>query len=165
MKSNNEVGNRVELEIGLADVVGEEIEIEARVKVKARLPQQDEKLPDTLEAIAEEAGQEFKCKFFRQGIELADLQLVMSRRAGKENKGIDRIGKKDYTFKTIFGTVKVARIRIRHKADGSTQILSAHVWKTPKQAMITRGLRSAVCNFVVKESFSSTVAQIEKRSG
>jgi hypothetical protein len=80
--------------------------------------------------MVEEAGQELKRAFYQKLIEQADLALVIARRKGKGGKGIQRIGTRPYRFKTVFGTVPVKRIRIRHKADRSTEIPSAKLWKT-----------------------------------
>src|SRR5688572_16961117 len=113
----------------------------ARVVVESCMPQQNEKLPNIIEAIAMQAGQEFMKGYYRQAIEKADAELILSIREGKDGVGIQRIGKRRYTFKTIIGTVAVKRIRIRHKSDGVTEIPSARVWKSPKQVMITQGLK------------------------
>jgi len=139
--------------------------LEAVVNVIVPIPEQNEQLPNKVEEMCEETGQELKRIIFRQAIELADLQLTMSKRAGKGRKGIQRIGTRSYRFKTIFGTVKVRRIRIRHKRDRKAEVASAKAWKTPRGVMITKGMRKAVCDLAVKESFSNTVKQLERRTG
>jgi hypothetical protein len=143
----------------------EEIEIEAKVRVRFRLPSQNKQFPHKVEGMVEEAGQELKRAFYQKIIEQADLALVIARRKGKEGKGIQRIGTRSYTFKTVFGTVSVKRIRIRHKADKSTEIPSAKTWSTPKQICLTEGLREAICDYATKQSYKNTVLRIEERSG
>jgi hypothetical protein len=90
---------------------------------------------------------------------------VLSQRAGKDNGGIQLIGKRRYTCKTRFGKVEVKRTRIKHKSDGSTEIPAHRAWGTPRQVFIAAGLKEAVCNLVVKQSFSSTVRQLEAQTG
>src|SRR5688572_3978530 len=113
---------RIEVEIEQIQLAGGEMDMVARVRVKTIMPEQNEKLPHVLEKETVEVGQVFMREFYRQAIERADLELVMSNRGGKEGKGIQRIGKRTYTFKTRFGIIKVKRIRIKHKADGSSYI-------------------------------------------
>jgi len=67
-------------------------------------------------------------------------------------------GTTPYTFKTVFGTVRVRRRRIEHKADGTTEIPSAHAWQTPRQVAITPGLRNAACDGMLRDSAQQTVA-------
>src|SRR5207244_1451728 len=143
-------------------VAGGEMAMAALVQVNCPVPEQNEQLPDRIELMSAEAGRNFSQELFRLAIEKADLELVLSNRGGKDGAGIERLGKRRYTFKTQFGTVRVKRIRIRHKADGSTETPSARVWGTPRQLFVTRGLKKAVCNLVVKQSFSSTLRQIER---
>src|SRR5688572_23904949 len=113
---------RIEVIVEDVAVVDEKLKVTAMVVVETVLPEQNERLPHILEDETVEVGQAFMREFYRQAIEKADLELVMSNRAGKEGKGIQRIGKRTYTFKTRFGIIKVKRIRIKHKADGSSYI-------------------------------------------
>jgi len=160
---------REDIKIGIVfeevTVDGEEMEMAARIVVKTRLPEQNERLPHILEESKVKAGHEFMREFYRQAIERADLELVLSKRAGKDGAGIQRIGRRPYRFKTRFGTVPVKRIRIKHKADKSTEIPSSLAWDTGRQLCITEGLKNAVCNLVVKQSFSRTVRELEVASG
>lgn len=93
-------------------------------------------------------------------MEGADEELLKERMNTEE---LLRRGKKLYTFKTKFGEAKVKRHRVS-KRNGKTEIPSHHEWGTPKQVCITPGLRAVVCDLVVKESVSSTLAEIEKRT-
>src|SRR5205085_2149858 len=136
-----------------------------RVEVEIDMPEQNEQLPHVLEETTVKVGQAFMRKYYRQAIEKADLELVLNNRAGKNGEGIQRIGTRPYRFKTRFGTIAVRRIRIKNKADGSTEVPSSKIWKPRKPLCITAGLKNAVCNLVVKQSFNSTVRQLEIESG
>jgi hypothetical protein len=65
----------------------------------------------------------------------------MAQRHGKDGQGITCRGTTPFTFKTVFGKVQVRRRRIEHKADGTTEVPSAHTWQTPRQVALTPGLR------------------------
>jgi hypothetical protein len=84
----------------------------------------------------------------RQTIERADQEIVASREQ-LPGGSFQRIGYSGYSFKTIFGSVKVKLKRIRHK-DGRSEILWASQWQTPKQVLITKELRKAVCEASVE---------------
>lgn len=146
-------------------VVGSRIKVKMTIVVDSGVVEQNERLPHVLEEEAVQAGQAFMREYYRQRIEYADMELVMSQRRGKEGKGIQLIGRKQYSFKTRFGTVKVRRIRIKNKSDNSTQVPSHKIWGTPKKELITEGLKKGVCSIVVKQSFKSTVRQLEESSG
>lgn len=162
---NNEVRVSVEF-VEPPTMRGSEIGMCALVRVNCLLPaEQNERVVDVIEEMSNEGGQSLKRELFRAGIEIADRELVIKLRGGKEGKGIQLYGRRRYTFKTGFGTVVVNRIRIRHKSDGRTQVPSATAWATPRQVMVSRGLKNAVSNIVVKESYGSTRRQIEKQTG
>src|SRR5262249_50942615 len=98
---------------------------------------------------------------FQAAIEQADAELVLTRRRGKQGQGMVCRGTTPFTFKTVFGTVGVQRRRIEHKADGSTEVPSAHAWQTPHQVALTAGLRDAACDGMLRDSAQQTVARIE----
>jgi hypothetical protein len=133
--------------------------------VELPLPDQDADLPKHLETAVESAGQVLKRRLFQQAIEQADRQLVLARRRGKQGRGITCRGTAPFTFKTVFGTVRVRRQRIAHRADGRTEIPSAHAWQTPRQVAVTAGLRDAVCDGMLVHSAQRTVARIDARAG
>jgi hypothetical protein len=135
------------------------------VQINHRVPVQNERLPDELEQLVIRAGREFMRELYRQMLERADVELVLANRGGKEGKGIQRIGKRPYTFITSFGRVVMKRIRIKHKSDGSTQIPSGRLWGTPKQQCITALLKQAAYELAAKQSYSSTVRQLERETG
>jgi hypothetical protein len=61
--------------------------------------------------------------------------------------------------------VPVRRIRIKNKSDSSTEKPSKEQWQLPRRMFVTAGLKVAVCNIGMKETFSSTVQQIEWQTG
>src|SRR5690349_15585694 len=87
------------------DAKAEKFILSALVTIRMSKPAQDEQLPHAIEMVCEASGQQFKQIIFKQAIELADYELVMRMRGGKEGKGIQRIGKSRYSFRTVFGSV------------------------------------------------------------
>ncbi|MGZ3489148.1 MAG: hypothetical protein ACXVBY_20060, partial [Isosphaeraceae bacterium] len=87
--------------------------------------QQDEHLPDQIEACVHQAGLEVQRRLFQVLIEKADQELVLQHRHGKGGAGIQRS-------------------RISHNHDGTLEIPSATAWHTPHQLAITQNLRDAV---------------------
>lgn len=122
------------------------LSVELSLRMTLPLPQQDEHLPDQVEAFVHQAGLEVQRRLFRALIEKADHELVLQQRHGKGGAGIQRKGTRPFTFKTTFGEVTVRRARILHKEDGTIEIPSAVAWDTSHQLMITRNLRDAVCD-------------------
>lgn len=153
----------VDVEVGQREVnvANGEMEITAVVKVRLPMPQQDRYLPNKIEATLEEAGQAIKRELYKSALEKADECLVEAHRQTTE---FNRIGKKSYTIKAVFGQVNVDRTRTRNK-EGKARILSQHAWETPRQIYITKGLKSAICDLVIKESVASTLMAIDKRAG
>src|SRR6516165_7159243 len=137
----------------------------AQMTLELPMPDQDADLPKHLEAAIESGGQVLKRRLFQQAIEQADRQLVLARRHGKHGQGIVCRGTTPLTFKTVFGTVKVRRQRIEHKADGRTEVPSAHAWQTPPQVAVTAGLCDAACDGMLVHSARRTVARIDARAG
>ena len=167
MPTVEQPANDSAIEITISEITTEpeELAVMAKIVVKNGIPAQDDKLPDRLEAQTIAVGQALMREYYRLIMERADRELILSVRDGAAGEGIRRMGTRRYTIKTRFGTVVIKRIRIQHKADGITEIASHRVWRTPKQRLITAGLKSAVCQQVVKKSFSSTVRQLENDSG
>jgi hypothetical protein len=89
------------------------------------MPDHDVDLPRRLEAAIESGGQVLKRRLFQQAMEQADHELVLARRQGKQDQGIPCRGTTPFTFKTVFGTVKLQWQRIEHRADGRTEVPSA----------------------------------------
>src|SRR5215207_6126584 len=139
--------------------------LQAQLCLELPLPVQDTDLPKHLEAGIERGGQVLKRRLFQQAIERADAELLVSRRHGKQGQGITCRGTTPFTFKTVFGTVKVRRRRIEHKADGTTEVPSAHAWQTPRQVALTPGLRQAACDGLLRDSAQQVVTRIDARAG
>ena len=129
------------------------------------MPDQDEYLPDQIEAFVHHAGLEVQRRLFRALIEKADQELVLQRRHGKGGRGIQRRGTRPYTFKTTFGAVTVQRSRIRHTCDGTMEIPSATAWNTPHQLAITQNLRDAVCDQMSDQSAGKSRADVCQDAG
>ena len=85
----------------------------AQLALELPLPDQDAELPGRLEAGIERGGQILKRRLFQQAVEQADAELILARRHGKDGRGITCRGTAPYTFKTVFGTVRVRRRRPR----------------------------------------------------
>src|ERR1700687_564135 len=94
------------------------------------MPDQNERLPDTIEATVHAAGLEVQRRLFRALIEKADRELVLEGRDGKGGEGIQRRGTRPFTFKTRFGPVTVERWRVRHQRDRALETPSGSWWGT-----------------------------------
>jgi hypothetical protein len=129
------------------------------------LPDQDDHLPDRIEASVHQAGLMVQRRLFRALIEKADQELVLQRRHGKAGGGIQRRGTRPFTFKTTFGEVTVRRSRIRHNHDGTMEIPSATAWGTSHQLAITRSLRDAVCDQMSDRSAGKSRADVCRSAG
>src|SRR3954467_5053930 len=139
--------------------------LQAQVSLELPLPEQDADLPSRLEAGIERGGQMLKRRLFQHAVEQADAELLLARRHGKEGRGIVCRGTTPFTFKTVFGTVQVRRRRIEHRADGTTEVPSAHAWQTPRQVALTPGLRAAACDGLLRDSAQQTVTRIDAHAG
>jgi len=139
--------------------------LRAHLTLELPMPDQDADLPKRLEAAIESGGQVLKRQLFQQAIERAECELVLARRQGKQDRGIICRGTTPFTFKTVFGTVRVRRRRVEHRADGRTEVPSAGAWQTPRQLAVTAGLRDAVCDSLLVSSARRTVARIDQRAG
>lgn len=139
--------------------------LQAQLRLEVPMPAQDADLPKRLEAGIERGGQVLKRRLFQQAIERADAELLVARRHGKDGQGITCRGTTAFTFKTVFGTVRVRRRRIEHHADGTTEVPSAHAWQTPRQVAITPGLRDAACDGLLRDAAQPVVARIDARAG
>ena len=139
--------------------------LQAQIDLELPMPAHDADLPKHLEAGIERGGQALKRRLFQHAIEQADAELILAQRHGKQGQGIIGRGTTPFTFKTIFGTVRVQRRRIEHRADGTTEVPSARAWQTPRQVAITPGLWAAACDGMLRDSAQQTVARIDARAG
>src|SRR5436305_15317409 len=99
---------------------GRRIHLHAELEVDLPMPAQDEHLPAALERAVDDAGQRLKRLLCQQALEQADLQLLLRHLRGKRGEKSRRRGSAGYTFKTVFGTVKVRRSRLENKDTGAT---------------------------------------------
>jgi hypothetical protein len=96
---------RVETKIEEIVIWGGRIKAVLRVETETALPEQNEHLPYQVETTTGVVGHQFMRDYYRVMMERADLELCLSMRAGRGGEGIVRIGKRPYTFRTVFGTV------------------------------------------------------------
>jgi Uncharacterised protein family (UPF0236) len=141
------------------------LSLELELQMTVPMPDQDEHLPDQIEAFVHQAGLEVQRRLFRVLIEKADRELVLQRRHGKGGAGIQRRGTRPFTFKTTFGEVTVQRSRISHHRDGSIEVPSATAWNTPHQLAITQNLRDAVCDQMGDQSAGDSRAEVCQDAG
>ena len=128
-------GLQTTITLGPVNCVGQTLSLELWLQMALPLPNQDEHLPDQIEAYVHQAGLEIQRRLFQALIEKADQELVLQQRQGKGGAGIQLRGTRPFTFKTTFGEVTVQRSRIVHKKDGTMEVPSAtrleHVPPTP----------------------------------
>ncbi len=163
MRTEN--GSQLTCELGGVKTDNGQLLLEGTLHVQLPVPRQDERLPAEVEQTVERAGQEFKRWLYRHLIEKLDAELLLSRREGKDHGGFVGNGRRTMTFKTVFGTVKVSRRRIVHKADQSSEVPSAKAWNTPRQVTITQGLVDATCDAMLQESSRKSLRHVEERAG
>jgi len=144
---------------------GKTLALELQLQMTVPLPDQDEHLPDQIEAWVHQAGLEVQRRLFQVLIEKADQELVLQRRYGHGGGGIQRRGTRPFTFKTTFGEVTVRRSRIRHKRDGTMEIPSASAWGTSHQLAITQNLRDAVCDQMSDQSAGKSRTDVGQSAG
>src|SRR4051794_8066563 len=158
-------GLQTTIALGPVNRQGQALSLELALQMTLPMPDQDNHLPDQIEAFVHQAGLEVQRRLFRALIEKADQELVLQRRHGKGGGGIQRRGTRPFTFKTIFGEVTVQRIRIRHNRDGAMESPSAGAWDTPHQLAITQNLRDAVCDQMGDRSAGKTRSDVCESAG
>jgi Uncharacterised protein family (UPF0236) len=158
-------GLQTTLKLGPVNRVDQAISLELSIGMSLPLPDQDEHLPDQIEASVHQAGLEIQRRLFRALIEKADQELVLRHRDGKAGAGIRRRGTRPFTFKTIFGEVTVQRSRISHKSDGTIEVPSARAWGTAHQLHITGNLRDAACDQFGHRSAGASRAAVGRDAG
>ena len=158
-------GLQTTITLGTVQNVGQALSLELSLEMSLPLPQQDEHLPDEIEAYVHRAGLEVQRRLFQVLIEKADQELVLQHRKGKGGAGIQRRGTRPFTFKTTFGEVTVRRSRILHKKDRSMEIPSERVWNTSHQLMLTQNLRDAVCDQMSDQSAAKSRVDVCQGAG
>jgi hypothetical protein len=145
--------------------IDQTLSLEVSLAMSLPMPHQDEHLPDQIEAFVHQAGLELQRRLFQILIEKADHELVLQRRHGKGDAGIQCRGTRPFTFKTTFGEVTVQRSRILHKKDGTMEVPSAVAWNTSHQLMLTQNLRDAVCDQMSDQSAGKSCADVCQYAG
>jgi hypothetical protein len=158
-------GLQTTVSLGPVKRAGQNLSASLTMAITLPMPDQDEHLPDILEAAVHAAGLEVQRQLFGALIEKADRELVLHARDGKAAEGIQRRGTRPFTFKTVFGSVTVQRCRISHRQDGSIEIPSARAWGTSHQLAITGNLRDAVCDQMGEHSAGASLQEIGARAG
>jgi hypothetical protein len=158
-------GLQTTIALGPVNCQGQTLSLELALQMIVPLPDQDEHLPDQIEAFVHQAGLEVQRRLFQVLIEKADQELVLQRRHGNGGGGIQRRGTRPFTFKTTFGEVTVERSRIRHNYDGTMETPSARAWNTPHQLAITGNLRDAVCDQMSEQSAGKSRADVCQDAG
>jgi hypothetical protein len=141
------------------------LSLDLGLRMALPMPNQDEHLPDEIEAHVHQAGLEVKRQLFKVLIEKADQELILQQRHGKDDAGIQLRGTRPVTIKTTFGAVPVRRSRILHKKDGTMEVPSASVWNTSHQLHITQNLRDAVCDQMSDQSAGKSLADVCQDAG
>jgi hypothetical protein len=158
-------GLQTTIALGPVNCQGQTLDLELDLQMTIPLPDQDEHLPDQIEAFVHQAGLDVQRRLFRALIEKADQELVLQRRHGHGGGGIQRRGTRPFTFKTTFGEVTVHRSRIRHNHDDTMEIPSASAWDTPHQLAITQNLRDAVCDQMSDHSAGQSRVDLGQAAG
>jgi hypothetical protein len=151
--------------LGLVNCADETLSLGLELQVTLPMPDQDEHLPDQIEAYVHQVGLELQRRLFRVLIEKADQELVLRQRHGKGGCGIQCRGTRPFTFKATFGEVTVERSRVLHKQDGTMEVPAAAAWNTSHQLMITRNLRDAVCDQMSARSAGESRADVGQDAG
>jgi hypothetical protein len=152
-------GLQTTITLGPVNREGQLLALQLELQMTVPLPDQDEHLPDQIEAFVHQAGLEVQRRLFRALIEKADQELVLQRRHGKGGGGIQRRGTRPFTFKTTFGEVTV------HSRGGTMEIPSATAWGTSHQLAITQNLRDAVCDQMSDQSAGESRADVCQHAG
>lgn len=141
------------------------VSVRLQLDLEIRLPAQDEGLPHAIEGHVHRAGLEAQRASCRALIEHADRQRVLARRGGRDGQGVQLRGTRPFTFKTLFGTVEVRRLRVTHHSDGTGEVPSATAWGTAHRCEITRGLREAICDQMLDESAGAARQDVGQVAG
>ena len=153
------------LTLGPVNHAGQTLSLELGLPMTLPMPNQDEHLPEQIEAFVPHAGLEVQRRLFQVLIEKADQELVLQRRHGKGGCDIQRRGTRPDTFQTTFGEVTVPRSRIRHQREDTREIPSATAGNTPHQLAITQNPRDAVCDQVSDQSAGKSRADVGQHAG
>ena len=163
MRDTNDLQTTITL--GPVNCVGQTLSLELGLQMALPMPNQDEHLPDQIEAFVHQGGLEIERRLFQAFVEKADPELVLQRRQGKGGAGIRLRGTRPFTFKATVGEVTVQRSRIEHKKDGTMEVPSARAWNTSHQLPITPNLRDAVWDQMSDQSTEKSRADLCQYAG
>ena len=90
-------GLQTTLTLGPVNRQGPRLSLELELQMALPRPDQDEHLPDQIEAFVHQAGLEVQRRLFQVLIEKADQELLLQRRDGKGGGGIQRRGTRPFT--------------------------------------------------------------------
>jgi hypothetical protein len=158
-------GLQITIKLGSVNGDGQAFSLGMSLDMSLPIPDQDEHLPNQIEAFVHQAGLEVQRRLFQILIEKADQELVLQHRQGKGGAGIQLRGTRPFTFKTTFGEVTVQRSRILHNQDGTMEVPSALAWNTSHQTDITQNLRDAVCDQMSDQSAGKSRADVCEYAG
>ncbi len=132
--------------VGPVNCVDQMLSLELGLEMALPMPNQDEHLPDQIEAFVHQAGLEIQRRLFQVLMEKADHELVLLHRHGDGDAGIQLRGTRPFTFKTIFGEVTVQRLRVSHNHDGTMELPSASPGTRPTNSTSPRisAMRSVI---------------------
>jgi hypothetical protein len=153
------------IDLGSVNRDGQTLSVELQLQMAFPMPNQDEHLPDQIEAFVHQGGLEIERRLFQVLVEKADQELILQQRHGKGDAGIQLRGTRPFTIKTTFGAVPVQRSRILHKKDGTIEVPSASAWNTSHQLHITQNLRDAVCDQMSDQSARKSRADLCQYAG
>ena len=105
MRDTNDLQTTITL--GPVNCVGQTLSLELGLQMALPMPNQDEHLPDQIEAFVHQGGLEIEPPLSKTFVEKADQELVLQRRQGKGGTGIRLRGTRPFTFKATFGEVTV----------------------------------------------------------
>ena len=83
---------------GPVNCADQRLSLDLELQMSLPMPDQDEHLPDQIEAAVHRVGLEVQRRLFQVLIEKADQQLVLQQRHGKGDAGIQRRGTRPFTF-------------------------------------------------------------------
>ena len=148
-----------------SNCVGQTLSLELGLQMALPMPNQDEHLPDQIEAFVPQGGLEIELRLFQAFVEKADQELVLQRRQGKGGAGIRLRGTRSFIFKATVGEVTVRRLRIEYKMDGTMEVPSASAWNTSHQLHITPNLRDAVCDKMSDQYTEKSSGNLSQHAG
>jgi Uncharacterised protein family (UPF0236) len=139
--------------------------VEATVRMTVTRPESPPQGPaviDQLDREIDAAGQQVKRAFFAQALQVLDRDNILAFRRGCPV--FAQRGKRAYTFKTLFGTVRCPLVRVA-APDHELRRPSVDAWGLPAGTYITAGLRRLLCDLLLDLSVRKAVTHLEAQTG